>query len=232
MIGLYREPTGESLRGRRDAGRRRLRVAEHAGLRLRLSRRRSRRPARSARRQRPHRRHGAQHPRQRRLRAAAAALSESTARAAFAMSPRKSAASFASPRSAAAWPTATSIATAISTSCITTNNGPAYLYRNDQLAGNRSIRFRLVGTKSNRDAIGATVRIFSWRHQAVAPGEERLELSVAVRTAGNLRPGETRPHRPRGHRLAQRTNRRIQESRGRPRYECTEGKGIAPLDGY
>jgi hypothetical protein len=43
---------------------------------------------------------------------------------------------------------------------VTTNNGPAYLYRNDQLAGNRSIRFRLVGTKSNRDAIGATVQIF------------------------------------------------------------------------
>ena len=43
---------------------------------------------------------------------------------------------------------------------ITTNNGPAYLFRNDQTAGNRSIRFRLVGTKSNRDAIGATVRIF------------------------------------------------------------------------
>lgn len=43
---------------------------------------------------------------------------------------------------------------------MTANNGPAYLYRNDQLVGNRSIRFRLVGTKSNRDAIGATVRIF------------------------------------------------------------------------
>jgi hypothetical protein len=43
---------------------------------------------------------------------------------------------------------------------ITTNNGPAYLYRNDLTAGNRSIRFQLVGTKSNRDAIGATVQIF------------------------------------------------------------------------
>ena len=42
---------------------------------------------------------------------------------------------------------------------ITTNNGPAYLYRNDQMAGNRSLRFHLVGTKSNRDAIGATVQI-------------------------------------------------------------------------
>jgi hypothetical protein len=43
---------------------------------------------------------------------------------------------------------------------LTTNNGPAYLYRNDQIAGNRSIRFHLTGTKSNRDAIGAVVRIF------------------------------------------------------------------------
>ena len=42
---------------------------------------------------------------------------------------------------------------------MTTNNGPAYLYRNDQAAGNRSIRFHLTGTKSNRDAIGSSVRI-------------------------------------------------------------------------
>ncbi len=44
---------------------------------------------------------------------------------------------------------------------MTTNNGPASLFRNDQLAGNRSIRFRLTGTKSNRDAIGASVRIYA-----------------------------------------------------------------------
>jgi len=44
---------------------------------------------------------------------------------------------------------------------LTTNHGPAYLYRNDRVNSNRSIRFRLVGTKSNRDAIGATVRIFN-----------------------------------------------------------------------
>ncbi len=42
---------------------------------------------------------------------------------------------------------------------LTTNNGPAYLYRNDQLGGYKGIRFHLVGTKSNRDAIGATVQI-------------------------------------------------------------------------
>jgi hypothetical protein len=44
---------------------------------------------------------------------------------------------------------------------LTTNNGPAYLYRNDLQDGNRSIRFRLEGTKSNRDALGASVEIVS-----------------------------------------------------------------------
>ena len=44
---------------------------------------------------------------------------------------------------------------------LTTNNGPAFLYRNDHLAGNRSLRLHLIGTKSNRDAIGARVRLFS-----------------------------------------------------------------------
>ena len=43
---------------------------------------------------------------------------------------------------------------------LTTNNGGSYLYRNDVSNGNRSIRFHLVGTESNRDAIGATVRIY------------------------------------------------------------------------
>jgi enediyne biosynthesis protein E4 len=42
---------------------------------------------------------------------------------------------------------------------MTTNNGPAVLLRNDQTGGNRSVRFRLRGTTSNRDAIGSTVRI-------------------------------------------------------------------------
>jgi hypothetical protein len=44
---------------------------------------------------------------------------------------------------------------------LTTNNGPAYLYRNDLQVKNNGIRFRLVGTKSNRDAIGASVRVFA-----------------------------------------------------------------------
>jgi enediyne biosynthesis protein E4 len=42
---------------------------------------------------------------------------------------------------------------------LTTNQGPAYLYRNDVTSGARSLRLRLTGTKSNRDAIGAVVRV-------------------------------------------------------------------------
>ena len=44
---------------------------------------------------------------------------------------------------------------------VTTNQGPAYLYRNDVSNGNRAIRFKLTGLKSNRDAIGSVVRVFT-----------------------------------------------------------------------
>ncbi|MBI5084947.1 MAG: CRTAC1 family protein [Acidobacteria bacterium] len=41
---------------------------------------------------------------------------------------------------------------------VTTNNGPAFLYRNDVTNGNHWVRVKLTGTKSNRDGIGAVVR--------------------------------------------------------------------------
>ena len=44
---------------------------------------------------------------------------------------------------------------------LTTNNGQACLFRNDLGNGNRSVRFRLVGKKSNADGIGAVVWIFA-----------------------------------------------------------------------
>jgi enediyne biosynthesis protein E4 len=53
---------------------------------------------------------------------------------------------------------------------ITSNGGPAFLYRNDVLSGNRVIRLTLRGTKSNRDAIGAKVR--------VTAGEQRYSKMV------------------------------------------------------
>jgi hypothetical protein len=44
---------------------------------------------------------------------------------------------------------------------LTTNHGPAYLYRNDGGNRNNWLRVRLVGAKSNRDGIGAVVRVTS-----------------------------------------------------------------------
>ncbi len=42
---------------------------------------------------------------------------------------------------------------------VTTNNGPAHLFRNDNGNRNDMLRLKLVGTKSNRDAIGAKVTL-------------------------------------------------------------------------
>ncbi len=70
---------------------------------------------------------------------------------------------------------------------MTTNGGPALLFRNDQLAGNRSLRFRLVGTKSNRDAIGATIRIFhegTYQSRMVKSGSSYLSQSELPVTFG------------------------------------------------
>ena len=43
---------------------------------------------------------------------------------------------------------------------LTTNAGPAYLFHNEG-GTNHSLRIKLVGTKSNRDGIGAVVRVIS-----------------------------------------------------------------------
>ncbi|HEV2177062.1 MAG TPA: CRTAC1 family protein [Terriglobia bacterium] len=42
---------------------------------------------------------------------------------------------------------------------VTTNGGPAYLFKNVGGAANNAIRIRTVGTRSNRDGIGAVVRV-------------------------------------------------------------------------
>jgi len=70
---------------------------------------------------------------------------------------------------------------------LTTNNGGAYLYRNDVGNGNRSVRFKLVGTQSNRDGIGATVRIFLGGQQetrVVRSGSSYLSQSELPVTFG------------------------------------------------
>jgi hypothetical protein len=70
---------------------------------------------------------------------------------------------------------------------MTTNNGPAVLFRNDQSSGNRSIRFKLIGTQSNRDAIGSTVRIFhggTSQSRVVRSGSSYLSQSELPVTFG------------------------------------------------
>jgi hypothetical protein len=115
---------------------------------------------------------------------------------------------------------------------LTTNNGPAFLYRNDQLAGNRSIRFHLVGTKSNRDAIGATVRIFySGQSQSrmVRGGSSYLsqsELPVTFGLGKRDKIERATIEWPSG-----RTEEFKDLAAGRA-YECTETKGITPGSGF
>ncbi|MGH9664813.1 MAG: FG-GAP-like repeat-containing protein [Bryobacteraceae bacterium] len=70
---------------------------------------------------------------------------------------------------------------------MTTNHGPALLYRNDVTNGNQSLRLRLEGTRSNRDAIGARVRLFTpdgvqWR--IVKTGSSYLSQSEMAVTFG------------------------------------------------
>ena len=70
---------------------------------------------------------------------------------------------------------------------LTTNNGPAYLFRNDVPAEQRSLRLYLTGTKSNRDAIGAVVRIFHGgisQMRVVRSGSSYLSQSERALTFG------------------------------------------------
>jgi enediyne biosynthesis protein E4 len=70
---------------------------------------------------------------------------------------------------------------------LTTNNGPAYLFRNDLNSGNRFLRVRLTGTKSNRDAIGADVRIYhggETQMRTVRAGSSYLSQSELPLTFG------------------------------------------------
>ncbi|MGE5110236.1 MAG: CRTAC1 family protein [Acidobacteriaceae bacterium] len=112
---------------------------------------------------------------------------------------------------------------------LTTNNGPAYLFRNDQLAGNRSIRFHLVGTKSNREGIGAIVRIFHGgqsQMRMVRSGSSYLsqsELAAVFGVGGRDRIERVVIEWPSG-----RTEEHKNLTTGKS-YRCTEGSGIAVI---
>ena len=106
------------------------------------------------------------------------------------------------------------------------NHGPAHLYRNDQLAGNRSIRLHLVGTKSNRDAIGARVRLSSGgvtQSRMVKSGSSYLSQSEFLLTFGMGKRDKAE------HLVIDWPSGRTEEFKdvaaGRA-HQCVEGKGI------
>jgi len=112
---------------------------------------------------------------------------------------------------------------------MTTNNGPACLFRNDLLARNHSIRFHLIGTKSNRDGIGATVRIV--RHgteqsQMVKTGSSYLsqsELPLTFGLGSDDQIDRVEIAWPSGRSEAY---KKLRAGHG---YQCTEAKGISAL---
>jgi enediyne biosynthesis protein E4 len=70
-----------------------------------------------------------------------------------------------------------------------TNGGPAVLFKNEATSGaaNRSLRVKLIGTKSNRDGIGATVRVTAageTQAQMMRSGSSYLSASELVLTFG------------------------------------------------
>jgi hypothetical protein len=112
---------------------------------------------------------------------------------------------------------------------MTTNNGPAVLFRNDVTGGNRSVRLRLVGTKSNRDAIGAAVRIFhggTSQMRMVKSGSSYLSQSELPVTFGVGR-------RDRVERLViawpSGATQEFKDVAAARAYECIEGKNLTPI---
>jgi enediyne biosynthesis protein E4 len=69
---------------------------------------------------------------------------------------------------------------------VTTNGGPAYLFHNEG-GTNRSLRLKLIGTKSNRDGIGAVVHVTSGgdkQTKMLRSGSSYLSASELVLTFG------------------------------------------------
>jgi len=114
---------------------------------------------------------------------------------------------------------------------MTTNQGPAYLYRNVVTGGNRSVRFHLRGTKSNRDGIGAIVRLTTsegTQSRMVHTGSSYLSQSEMALTFGIGR-------QDRASRVAiEWPSGAVQEFKDvRPGgYRCTEGAGLVAIGGY
>jgi len=113
---------------------------------------------------------------------------------------------------------------------LSTNGGPVYLFRNEaQRAAppNHSLRIKLTGTKSNRDGIGATVRVTSGgetQTQMLRSGSSYLSASELVLTFGlshNEKADAVEIRWPSGE------VQRLSNARAGQTVTVTEGKGIS-----
>lgn len=114
---------------------------------------------------------------------------------------------------------------------ITTNQGLVYLYRNEVTNGNRAIRFQLRGVKSNRDAIGAVVRLTTaegTQSRMVRTGSSYLSQSELALTFGIGRQDKASRvviEWPSG---AQQEFKDVRPGG----YHCTEGGNLESIGGY
>ena len=110
---------------------------------------------------------------------------------------------------------------------LTTNGGPALLYRNDLTAPHKSVRLTLRGVRSNRDGIGARVRARvgqTWMTRMVRTGssylsQSELPLTFGLGGAGQI--DELVVEWPAG------TKDHLTSVPGGGRYTVTEGAGSA-----
>ncbi len=111
---------------------------------------------------------------------------------------------------------------------ITSNGGAAAIYRNDSTSGHRALRVRLRGVTSNRDGIGARVRVFVGRDRlsrTVKTGSSYLSQSELPLTFGlgvAAKADRIVVEWPSG------TTDEIKGLASGRAYTITEGKGVTP----
>jgi hypothetical protein len=111
---------------------------------------------------------------------------------------------------------------------VTTNQGGAFLYRNDVTSGFRFLRLRLIGTRSNRDAVGAVVRVTTpagTQSRMVKTGSSYLsqsELALTFGLAGRDRADRMTIEWPSG------ASQEFKSVRAGA-YECREGSALSAV---
>ena len=108
---------------------------------------------------------------------------------------------------------------------LVTNNGQtADLLRNDGGSGNNALLVRTIGKQSNRDGIGAQLRLTAGNTHAGSRGEGRIELPWPERPAPALRARDGDPGRSTRGAVAKRANRAAPERGGEPDHHDPGGR--------